>query len=367
MNSSLTSAKTAGLAALGTVVLLSSCSLPPREAWRKVRSEGLIAVIREEGDAPNVEKDPAVAPEKKVQVAESRVIYRAPERSGNLERLDIPVGPGPELQRLPVAQAAPGKPGYVLSPFQSGALVDVRGFAEGTEVKCPYTDKSFLVPDPTMVPPIRMTPNLPPREVADSDRPPRMIERKDPEPVPSTPATAKVDPTPKIDAPKPPVVDAGSPTSPEPKVTPQPKPEPKVTPQPKPAVKEGAIPFGSRIAGRPGYVNSPFAAKNQLVDVTGLPEGTEVKCPYTGKLFRVPKMLPEDEKPEPKTDAPKKDDKTASAEGSYPTAGWAQDRPGYVVSPFSSGGELINVSGKAPGSVARCPFTGKLFKVPGQF
>ena len=35
-------------------------------------------------------------------------------------------------------------------------------------------------------------------------------------------------------------------------------------------------------------MNSPFAAKHQLVDVTGLPVGMEVKCPYTGKLFRVP-------------------------------------------------------------------------------
>lgn len=55
-----------------------------------------------------------------------------------------------------------------------------------------------------------------------------------------------------------------------------------------PAAPVAELPYGSPIAGRPGFVNSPFAAKHQLVDVTGLPVGMEVKCPYTGKLFRVP-------------------------------------------------------------------------------
>lgn len=48
------------------------------------------------------------------------------------------------------------------------------------------------------------------------------------------------------------------------------------------------LPYGTPIAGRPGFINSPYAAKHQLVDVTGLPTGMEIKCPYTGKLFRVP-------------------------------------------------------------------------------
>ncbi|MDI1311422.1 hypothetical protein [Prosthecobacter sp.] len=35
-------------------------------------------------------------------------------------------------------------------------------------------------------------------------------------------------------------------------------------------------------------VNSPFAGKTQLVDVSGMSAGQTVKCPYSGKLFKVP-------------------------------------------------------------------------------
>jgi hypothetical protein len=48
---------------------------------------------------------------------------------------------------FPTAKTVPGKPGYVFSPFDSsGRYVDVSGYASGTKVKDPWTDKIFIVP-----------------------------------------------------------------------------------------------------------------------------------------------------------------------------------------------------------------------------
>jgi hypothetical protein len=48
---------------------------------------------------------------------------------------------------FPTANAVPGKPGYVVSPFDSsGRYVDVSGYGSGTKVKDPWTDKIFVVP-----------------------------------------------------------------------------------------------------------------------------------------------------------------------------------------------------------------------------
>src|SRR5438034_5765877 len=50
-------------------------------------------------------------------------------------------------ENFPTAKAVPGKSGYVFSPFDAeGRYVDVSGFAPGTKVKDPWTDKIFLVP-----------------------------------------------------------------------------------------------------------------------------------------------------------------------------------------------------------------------------
>jgi hypothetical protein len=48
---------------------------------------------------------------------------------------------------FPTGKLVPGKPGYVFSPFdKEGRYVDVSGFAPGTKVKDPWTDKIFIVP-----------------------------------------------------------------------------------------------------------------------------------------------------------------------------------------------------------------------------
>ncbi|MDZ4286447.1 MAG: hypothetical protein U0984_00720 [Prosthecobacter sp.] len=177
---------------------------------------------------------------------------------------------------LPVAQAVADLPGYVRSPYTTpGRLVDVRGMQAGARVVCPYTQKPFLVPAGMSV---------------------------------DSPKVAATPPPPRNDKPRPSVTVPTSPTSGDvaamTKPTPEPKLEPKVepkleakiepkqdsipAPQPKPEAAASDLPYGTPIPGRAGFVNSPYAAKHQLVDVTGLPAGMEVKCPYTGKLFRVP-------------------------------------------------------------------------------
>ncbi|MEA3212131.1 MAG: hypothetical protein QOE70_5188 [Chthoniobacter sp.] len=60
-----------------------------------------------------------------------------------------PVVPEPPKQvgELPYAKAVPGKPGFVTSPYDPyKGYIDVRGFPPGTEVKDPYSGKTFLVP-----------------------------------------------------------------------------------------------------------------------------------------------------------------------------------------------------------------------------
>lgn len=60
---------------------------------------------------------------------------------------------------------------------------------------------------------------------------------------------------------------------------------PTPTPTPAPAAD---IPFATRITGKPGFVKSPFDPNGQAIDVRDFQSGQKARCPYTGKIFRVP-------------------------------------------------------------------------------
>ena len=224
-----------------------SCKLPPREAWNQVQQRGLLPVL--------FQPAPSSAP-----AAPHRVISQ------------VPAGPDDALKVQPVRQAeitknlfatpVPGRPGYVFSPHVPGRrIVDVSPFAAGTEVRCPYTMQPFQVPDFTVLAPPQARPQ-PQCSIAE---------------IASHGADSPVLP----------------PADQVPLLIPNPDPQPASTS----ALPE--IPLGSRVPGRPGFVYSPFAQKNQLVDVAGIAPGVEVKCPYSNQLFRVPEPLPEEMLPTP--------------------------------------------------------------------
>jgi hypothetical protein len=48
------------------------------------------------------------------------------------------------------------------------------------------------------------------------------------------------------------------------------------------------FPYGVPVPNKPGFVVSPYSPNSGYVDIRGFPSGSEVKDPYTGKVFITP-------------------------------------------------------------------------------
>jgi hypothetical protein len=84
-----------------------------------------------------------------------------------------------------------------------------------------------------------------------------------------------------------------TPAPPAPSPTPTPTAtttQPPVRPASAPPIKNSKrdIPYAIPVPNKPGFVTSPYAPQAGYVDVRGFPSGTEVKDPYSGKIFLTP-------------------------------------------------------------------------------
>jgi len=112
---------------------------------------------------------------------------------------------------------------------------------------------------------------------------------EEPPPPPSRHRTANYPPTQTGEYPPPqqpfnpngPVQPTGTP----PTETAPTSPPPTAAPTKK--IAKGDYPYGIPVPGKPHLVESPYSP-GKYIDVEGFPPGTEVKDPYTDKIFLVP-------------------------------------------------------------------------------
>lgn len=260
---------------LGTAgLMLASCSLPPAEAWRYIKQDGLIPYIAMEikhDKAPNgqpsrfIDQRPAAAP---VAVAAAPAPTPTPAPAKAVAPDAVAPAAKPPTLVLTTRGAAPGDEIVVTRPAKPKArdAADALANAPKPAPKPEAAPASKPAPAPAAKP-------IPAPEVAAKPAAPKPEAKPESKKEVASTPTAPAAPTKPAPAPDKPA----APTKPT---------------QSAPAVAGGAkvdgLPYGSPVAGRPGLVNSPYAGKMQLVDVTGLKPGQEVKCPYSGKLFRVP-------------------------------------------------------------------------------
>ena len=232
--------------ALAIGFLVPSCALPTHDAWKVIKDNGFLTYLSIEMGKQPIPPGLSASPPSATSVAATQPTVTTPWRATPSRYWDT----------------NPAKP--VVSP---------------PKVTKPVPPQVAVAPKPALRPPA-------PKPAAVASAPP-VITQPAPTPVPAAANKPELQkkPEPKIAAAPP----APSPPTEKPAPNKSTAPAPTASvPAPQPAASPVELPYGEIIAGRPGFVHSPYAMKNQIVDVTGLRTGQEVKCPFTGKLFRVP-------------------------------------------------------------------------------
>ncbi len=77
-----------------------------------------------------------------------------------------------------------------------------------------------------------------------------------------------------------------------------------------------------------------------------------------------PPKKPPQVRPKPRSPSQSQRRQRQRSSAAFPTAKAVPDKPGYVFSPFDSGGRYVDVSGYTPGTKVKDPWTDKIFIVP---
>jgi hypothetical protein len=254
------------------LISLSSCSLPPSTAWKLIRQDGLSNYLAMElGNKPfpaSVKNQRLATPSRPSSVASVpwRAQPQTPSGSGT-QYLSSAMGGSTATPRT-TTPAAPSSASRMV--FQVPAPLPAptpRVAAAPVIAAAPAPANTIVAPRAPSTKPIAAAPTKPEATK------------------PAAPKAPKVPTTPGEPLKQPALVTSAPATPPKLGDSPSLSAIGALTPAAKPNLD---LPYGSPVPGRVGLVHSPYAGKLQLVDVSGLLPGQEVKCPYSGKLFRVP-------------------------------------------------------------------------------
>jgi len=261
-------------------LLQTSCSLPPAQAWKIVNSQGLLPYIAmETGRRPFPEGVTPILRQNKGSSSSAGIIAPQATRAPN-PYLAYPGTSAPLNAEVPRTLAAT-TPGAVAGPAPKPRMVTTTPKQRLSAAPKPPVKEAVEARNPTKQAPMAKKPE-----------PKTSVKPSKPEAT-EKPTASPVQAPGSISTPKPAATPAPKPITPTAPKTISPAPQQKVeTPKPAPSTSTQAgsngVPYGTSIPGRPGLVNSPYAGKHQIVDVSGLQAGQEVKCPYSGRLFLVP-------------------------------------------------------------------------------